>query len=240
MQPIIPPTNGHNNSKPKLLLPEAKNNSKIRFDRAVIANLDKILFAIGSIYLIIVIFWLTNKKTIIFPRLSQSSNATKIKQKQKISKSDLEFINYTTKSLIAIDRKIAARKSEIKPKNSQQTKIIERIYIPVESPSQANYSDRLNVPVPPSINGKPTLFPPQTSSRQTVSIKESNDTHVLVGLLELGKNSVALVSINGETQRIKIGQKIGKSGWVLIGAVDRQAKISRYGKIRLIATGEEI
>ena len=246
MQPIIPPSNGHNSSKPKLLLPEATTNSKIRFSRHILKNLDKILFATGSIYLIIVIFCLANKNTLKLPWISQSRNETKIEQDLKISNSDAKFINYMSKSLIAIERKIAAKKAEVARKDPKQTKIVERIYIPVSAaenhPSQENHTNRLNVPAPPPISGKPRLFPPQTSSvsRQTASIKESNVSHVLVGLLELGDNSVALFSINGDTHRIKIGQKIGKSGWVLIGAVDRQAKISRYGKIRLISTGEEI
>lgn len=246
MQPIIPPSNNDRKaSEPQLLLPEGKSDSKIKFERPILKHLDKILFATSSIYLIIVIFWLANKNTLKSPWRSQNTNETIIKTNQNISKSDAEFIKYMSKSLAAIERrKKTAKKQTNETIKTAQTKIIERIYIPVsvaeETASQPNNSNRLRVPTPPPIKGKPTLFPAQTSSEEIATIKESNDRHVLVGLLELGENSVALFSINGDTRRIKIGQKIGQSGWTLIGAANRVAKISRNGKIRSISTGEEI
>lgn len=247
---LIPPSSDRNTSEPKLLLPEAKRDLQTPTTPFILKNLDKILFATSSIYLIVVIFWLVNKSTIKLPWLAQNAAETKSKPEPKKSQYDAEFIKYMRESIAAIERK----KAELKPKiatKPTETKIIERIYIPVSAtaekilPQKNNSENRLSVPAPPPIKGKPRLFPTQTPARKTTQlkpepVKESQVSHVLVGLLESGTNSVALFSIEGDTRRFKIGQKIGQSGWTLIGAANRVAKISRNGKIRYISAGEKI
>ncbi len=254
---LIPPNQASKVANNKLLLPQTKSNTKINFNRqnpeignGIVDDLDKISFAIGIIYLLLVLSWWQNQNTFKLPWQSQNGKET-INQNLKISNSDAKFINYMGKSLAAIDRKIEAKKqskNEGLQLQNNQTKVriiekIERVYIPVQAPFEQHSPNRLSVPKPPPIKNKNNLF-----SQQKISTVETLPTvvvdtgipHVLVGLFESGNGSVALFSINGVTQRVKIGQQIGKSGWTLVDAVNRTAKISRYGRVRHISTGEQI
>ena len=64
-------------------------------------------------------------------------------------------------------------------------------------------------------------------------------THTLVGLLEAGDSSAALFDINGSTQRIKVGEQIGSSGWALVSVASQQAMIRRNGEVRSIYVGQK-
>lgn len=64
-------------------------------------------------------------------------------------------------------------------------------------------------------------------------------THTLMGILEAGDNSVALFSINGSTQRIRLGEAIGDSGWLLVSVNDKQAVMRRNGDVRAIYVGQK-
>ena len=183
------------------------------------------------------------------PWQSKTGDETTINHNLKISNSDRQFINYIRQSLAAIDRKIEAQKQQKKgrsltPIARPTVKIIEkieRVYIPVNAPLEENSTNRLSVPKPPPLNPNNSLFSQQRSTIETLpTVIEQGTNHVLVGLLESGNSSVALFKINGVTQRVKIGQQIGRSGWILIGASNREAKISRHGKVRRLSTGEEI
>lgn len=253
---LIPPNNEGNLANNKLLLSEINSKNKPKFDRqgltiskGILNNLDKILFAIGSMYLILVFNWWVNKNKITLPWQSQFVAETRRETNLKIANSDERFINYMNESLAAIDRKIEAKKQQTKARlqsHVQQTKVkiiekIERVYIPVKTPLGQHSATRLIVPKPPPLKGTTSFFSKQTATRKTVATTfESDVSHVLVGLFESGNSSVALFSINGITQRIKIGQEIGRSGWTLIGAANREAKISRNGRVRRISTGEKI
>ena len=69
----------------------------------------------------------------------------------------------------------------------------------------------------------------------------SNDpsvTHTLTGLLELGDRSAALFEIDGITNRIKIGENIGSSGWTLVEVKNQEAIMRRNGEVRSIYVGQ--
>lgn len=249
---LIPPNQKSNLANDRLLLPEIKSENQSNFEtkrpkrrKSILDNLDKILFCISVIYLILILFWLSSKNKITLPW--QSPTVTEITSKSilKISNSDAQFIKYMSQSLTAIERKIAAKQEQenrqLQSENSRsKVKIIEkieRVYIPVAANPEIDSERRLSVPKPPPIKGKNSLFS-RSSTQETAA--NNTVTHVLVGLFESGNSSVALFSINGITKRIKIGQEIGRSGWTFIGAADREAKISRHGKVRHLATGEEI
>ncbi len=63
--------------------------------------------------------------------------------------------------------------------------------------------------------------------------------HTLVGLLELGDRSAALFEINGNTQRINVGEAIGASGWALVSVANQEAVVRRNGEVRSVYVGQK-
>ncbi len=59
----------------------------------------------------------------------------------------------------------------------------------------------------------------------------------LTGILELGENSAALFEINGDTQRVSVGENIGGSGWTLVKIENQQAVIRRNGVVQSLYVG---
>jgi Tfp pilus assembly protein PilP len=60
----------------------------------------------------------------------------------------------------------------------------------------------------------------------------------MVGILELGDRSAALFEINGVSQRVYIGERIGNSGWSLVSVSNQEAVIRRNGEVRSIFIGQ--
>ncbi|NET59129.1 MAG: hypothetical protein F6K47_24195 [Symploca sp. SIO2E6] len=65
--------------------------------------------------------------------------------------------------------------------------------------------------------------------------------HTLVGLIELEAPdpSAALFAINGVTQRFKLGEAIGTSGWTLVSVNNKEAIIRRNGEVRSVYIGQQ-
>lgn len=59
----------------------------------------------------------------------------------------------------------------------------------------------------------------------------------LIGILELGENSAALFEINGDTQRVSVGETIGGSGWTLVKVENQQAIVRRNGVVQSLYVG---
>jgi hypothetical protein len=90
----------------------------------------------------------------------------------------------------------------------------------------------------------PQIAPPQsapssaTAPPTTPNIAAAN-SHVLIGILELGDRSAALLEINGTPQRIQIGEAIGASGWTLVSVKNQEAIVRRNGEVRSIYVGQQ-
>jgi Tfp pilus assembly protein PilP len=63
--------------------------------------------------------------------------------------------------------------------------------------------------------------------------------YTLVGLLESGENSAALFDVDGVTQRFKIGEAIGASGWTLVSVANQEAVVRRNGEVRSVYVGQK-
>lgn len=84
--------------------------------------------------------------------------------------------------------------------------------------------------------------PPPSAVAPSVAVAASSATdakHILVGLLELGDRSAALFDVGGTTQRIKIGEGIGASGWTLVSVANQEAVIRRNGEVRSVYVGQK-
>jgi len=65
-----------------------------------------------------------------------------------------------------------------------------------------------------------------------------SETHALIGLLELGDRSAALLEVNGVPQRIQVGERIGASGWKIMSISNQTAIIQRNSEVRSIYVGQ--
>lgn len=108
------------------------------------------------------------------------------------------------------------------PAASGPVKVIERVYIP--------YSTTQSSATP-----SPDTVPSVVSSSEALPAT----VHMLVGLLELGDRSAALLEIDGVTQRVYIGEHFGSSGWSLVSVGNEEAVIRRNGEVRSIFIGQQ-
>ncbi len=67
---------------------------------------------------------------------------------------------------------------------------------------------------------------------------DPSETHALIGLLELGDRSAALLEVNGVPQRIQVGEKIGASGWKIMSISNQTAIIQRNSEVRSLYVGQ--
>ena len=81
--------------------------------------------------------------------------------------------------------------------------------------------------------------PPVASVPSPASPAAPGITHVLVGVLELGDRSAALFDINGVSQRVYIGERIGSAGWSLVSVSNQEAVVRRNGEVRSIYIGQQ-
>ncbi|MBD2460497.1 hypothetical protein H6G89_05510 [Oscillatoria sp. FACHB-1407] len=176
---------------------------------------------------------------------------------------DKEFQEYMRRSLEAIERRAetneqtASASSTVPPSATNLPSVNvpgnpipggtagvpERVYIPVYQPPQASALPGVAVsPLPPNATVTVPAAPQTavaTAPRAVPNISSANANHVLVGLLELdGDRSAALFEINGTTQRIRIGEGVGSSGWTLVSVNNGEAIVRRNGEVRSIFVGQ--
>jgi hypothetical protein len=93
---------------------------------------------------------------------------------------------------------------------------------PAQTPTQ--------LPAPRSPNPKPAA----------TKLAPTNFSYRLVGAMELGDRSAALFELNGITQRYRLGESLGSSGWVLAEISQGQIVLRRGGEMRSVALGEGV
>jgi Tfp pilus assembly protein PilP len=81
--------------------------------------------------------------------------------------------------------------------------------------------------------------PPSPIATAITPNLDPSETHALIGLLELGDRSAALLEVNGVPQRIQVGEKIGASGWQVVSITNQAALIQRNGEVRSIYVGQQ-
>lgn len=107
---------------------------------------------------------------------------------------------------------------------------LSRLYAPLYPAPQAQPGSPAVAPLP-SVNT-------QTAVRQPIPLSVPGVVKKLVGVLELGDRSAALIEINGVAQRYRIGEGIGSSGWTLVEVSKDQAVIRRNGEVRSVFIGQ--
>ena len=195
--------------------------------------------------------------------ISPATNSQLIVDPQEIATADARFANYMRRSLELIDRQIAARQevataptpvettptsepvanSQVPVPNRVPT-VLERVYIPVYRPPSPLSPSLASPGLTPEVPGAETPIPPSLIAAAPLPpalpmppLQPS--THTLVGVLELGDRSAALFDIDGVTRRIKIGEPVGASGWMLADISNQEAIVRRNGEVRSIYVGQK-
>jgi len=177
---------------------------------------------------------------------------------------DREFMNYLQRSLEVVDEQ-AELADETAALASRLD--LPEVGVPGEAaaPGMTNlgqpYVPVYQLPPAPAVNGtvppvpggvaiapSPTITttpvqpapaaPAAPSTEGSVPNIAATNTHVLVGLLELGDRSAALFEINGTAQRLELGETIGSSGWTLVSVSNQEAIIRRNGEVRSVYVGQ--
>lgn len=128
------------------------------------------------------------------------------------------------------------------PSTSRTPAGLERVYVPVyQLPPNLLQPGTAIAPLP---NGSSAIRLPSAATSANKPQKAPTPTAVasiprtLVGVMELGNDSAALVEINGVTQRYRVGESISSSGWTLVEISKNQAIIRRNGEVRSVFIGQ--
>ncbi|NJO43922.1 MAG: hypothetical protein HC769_19525 [Cyanobacteria bacterium CRU_2_1] len=170
---------------------------------------------------------------------------------------DAQFLDYVQRSIDRIDRareqtETIASASPSPNASTTAPTVLERIYIPVyQPPAVQNLPPVAALPSPvvpaaplsPPTSSVPALpvpaLPSPSPSTAVVPNIAPVNTHVLIGILELGDRSAALFEIDGTPQRIQIGERIGASGWTLVSVSGQEAIVRRNGEVRSVYIGQQ-
>lgn len=216
-------------------------------------SFDKLLLmVVGTSVVVTGVLWLIFQNSILQNKVQQflpwSLSANKPQQTAPIAaapttdeikqQQNNNFLSYVERSLDRLDRVAEANKqvavldrsASPTPTTAPAPTVLERVYIPVYQPPQG-----LN-PAP-----QPALAPtaPASSPSSPTVAAANTETHVLIGIMELGSRSAALFEINGTPQRIQVGEAIGSSGWTLVSIRNQEAVVRQNGNVRSIYVGQK-
>ena len=91
-------------------------------------------------------------------------------------------------------------------------------------------------PPAPRVAAAPIQLSPVAAIAPNIDLSE---THALIGVLELGDRSAALLEVNGVPQRIQVGETIGASGWKIMSISNQTAIIQRNSEVRSLYVGQQ-
>lgn len=169
----------------------------------------------------------------------------------------IEFAAYVQRSLDLIDKR--AQATQVLPTTTQQVEVAgtpttpnaapgpldlvtvpERIYIPVYQPPQVRNTQAPQANKQAAKPAEPkNIYKASAPATPTTPVVSSTPTEVLVGILELGDRSAALVGSKGVTRRIRVGETLNSQGWSLAKVSGQKAVIRRKGELRSIDVGEK-
>ena len=107
----------------------------------------------------------------------------------------------------------------------------------VDAASQEAAPEAAQTPVPfaPAPSASAPSAPGETDVPATLEAPIIS-TYTLVGLLELGSGSAALIEVNGVTRRLSLGERIGD--WSLAEVKNGEAVFRRNGEVRSVFVGQ--
>lgn len=225
--------------------------------------IDRLLLACTAFSLagVVVLLWMGQR-----PDATMSSNPSTDGAASLVGQSDAEFLAYLQRSLDAIEKQVTQAQTEasstqapfpntallppggpLPPSQGSglglpgRINVIERVYIPYQATPPALPTTPPASTIPPAAGTLPAIpVVPSPGSVTTPSQPAAPVVnHVLVGVLELGDRSAALFEINGVSQRVYIGERIGNAGWSLVSVSNQEVVIRRNGEVRSIYIGQQ-
>lgn len=113
------------------------------------------------------------------------------------------------------------------PKTARHTVALTSVGNRIPMPTLSN-------PSQPGTSTLPNLAP------QTMPMSSQSKAGVTVqGILDLGPQSAILISRNGSTQNIRLGEVLDSTGWVFLRVENGQAILQRGSEIRSVSGGEQ-
>jgi hypothetical protein len=114
------------------------------------------------------------------------------------------------------------------------------IYIPVYQVPSGMSSQPATAPSPSSVTPLPgtSTKPGATAIKPPIPLSVPGVARTLEGVVDMGEQSAILIKINGVTQRFRLGESIGSSGWALVEVSKNQAIIRRNGEVRSLFIGQ--
>ncbi len=134
-----------------------------------------------------------------------------------------EFIAYLERALDQIPEKVS-------PPPTPNPKPAAMVALPPPPPVTV-----MPIPAAPVITApvsSPTPLPAvPTPSRPPVT---------LIGLLQMGANSLALFQLGDTTQQVSVGSQVGQSGWQVKEVREQEVVLARAGQNRTLAVGQAL
>ncbi|PSB28034.1 type II secretion system protein N [Stenomitos frigidus] len=226
--------------------------------RESVRSYDRLLLGLGAFSLLAVLAtWLLSQQAQrqVAP-ITMAPQTTTSNPAAANSATDNQFVSYLQQALKAIDQQQPSGAPSLgvnglpslpaiqlpgsptiqtapgtKPNSATRPSTgLSRLYVPIYQVPQPQ-SGSLSVSPLPSANTPTAVRPPIPLSMPGIPKK-------LVGVLELGDRSAALIEINGVAQRYRIGESIATSGWTLVEVSKDQAVIRRNGEVRSVFIGQ--
>lgn len=162
-----------------------------------------------------------------------------------VNPQDVEFARYMEEALNQLSRQSVALAQEPgatgtptvtvpgagNPNVNINTNGVERVYVPVYQPQPP---EQVSIPTLPN----PGNVSAPTTPQVAVAPMPPPPTRTLVGVLELDQRSVAMIEMNGSTERVTVGQTLD-GGWKLVQISDQRAVLQRGGEVRSIGVGQK-
>ncbi|MBW4472738.1 MAG: hypothetical protein KME45_20530 [Stenomitos rutilans HA7619-LM2] len=231
--------------------------------RESVRSYDRLLLGVGCLSLLTVLgVWFLNQQarqqtaTVAVVPQTSASNTT-----PSSTATDNQFVSYLQQALKAIDDQQQSSSSTPASPNGTAMNLptvtlpgsptmqpsptagttpstasrpatgLSRLYVPIYQVPQPGQPGSPSVAPLPSVNAPAAV-------RQPIPLSVPGVAKKLVGVLELGDRSAALIEMNGVTQRYRVGESIATSGWTLVDVSKDQAVIRRNGEVRSVFIGQ--
>jgi len=229
--------------------------------QTVPSSYDRLLLAVGCMSVILTLgIWLLYQET---RNSSVPLTAPHPTQPSPLNQADTQFAEYLRQSLKTLEPGSptlphSPATSEtgspviLPPTGSLPTVTIPGSPNPTASPRSPKGLERIYIPIFPSppppprtaASGVLPLPSPGTPLKQTpvkppIPLSVPGVARTVTGVVDMGNDqSALLVEINGVTQRFRIGESIGSSGWTVVEVARNQAIIRRNGEVRSVFIGQ--
>jgi hypothetical protein len=196
--------------------PAAKPTKRMPFWLKALLGVSITSIAAGSIG-----FWLVNERKVVIPQIDTSW----LPFQSRVAPADAKFADYMRKSLAKIDAAPPATATQAATQVATPFNPTTSIIAPTANPAGIN----------PAATTKTIVTGTATPISNPVTNKIA-----LVKTTQTGARPEAVFQIDGRTQSVRVGQKIGTSNWSLLTVAKGEVILKRKGgEIRSVYVGQK-